>query len=228
MVTDARRPRRGRRVRARLFGLQRLSVREISSALRRASDVPALVAVRGRHPRAVACAGRAGRRQRAADADDLEPQRPVDGARASNSPRAPFDLSGIAHVLARHGFGGPRRTDDRHRPGQRHHVRGQRCGASDAAIRERLLPFARDGQRDARPLRLPAVQGRRDGDESAMVPVAAEWRPRSRNGSTAAIRDSLLAATIFFDFRSLWGARRAGRRCCATTSPHARRPTRAS
>ena len=57
-----------------LFILQRLSVRELASTLRRAPDVGDIRPVRGGHSGVVARAGRAGRVGRTADPDDLEPQ----------------------------------------------------------------------------------------------------------------------------------------------------------
>ena len=89
-------------------------------------------AVRDRHPRTFAVAGRAGRGGGPADANDLEPQRPDRRARAG-ADRAEARPRGSGAVLAGHGLGGTRRADGRDRPGQRPHLRQQRRG--DAAGR---------------------------------------------------------------------------------------------
>ncbi len=128
-------------------------------------------AVRLRRAGAVVRTGRAGRRERAAHADDLEPERPA-GVAAARRHRAASRPVRRHAVLDRHGQRRALRADDRHRPGQRAHLRRQRsrCGArrdtrSAPAVRPR-------GQRGPRRSRLPAVQGRGDGDEPQVVRLA--------------------------------------------------------
>ena len=95
---------------------------------------------------------------------------------------------------------------------------------ADAGRDSRAAPAVRArGQRSAGPLRLSAVQGRRDGDEPEMVRGRSpNGRRRSRRGSTAAIRKSLLAASIFFDFRALWGEPRLAAALRADVAARAR------
>ena len=147
--------------------------------IRRAADIPALVQCAADVRALSHVAGRAGRGRRAADADDLEPQRPArradpraDGAGAR--PRGP------GAVLARDGLRGPRRADDRDRPGQRPHLRRQRRGHARPTRPRAAAAVRARRQRGAGPLRLSAVQGRRHGDESALVrePRRVEGRVR--------------------------------------------------
>ena len=190
-----------------LFSLQRLSVRELASTIRRAADVPALVQcasdIRALSHSLVAQGVAAGQLTRMISSlnDQLAVRIIELTAPRSRSVRARV-------VLAGHGVGGTRRADDRHRPGQRPHLRRRR--RDDGARRDPRAPPAVRArrQRGDGPLRLSAVQGRRDGDEPALVREPPNGRRRSRDGSTAAIRQSLLAANIFFDFRALWGESR--------------------
>ena len=163
----------------------------------------------------------------ATDADDLEPQRPDHRAhpRAQGARARPL---GPRAVLAGDGIRRPPRADDRDGPGQRPHLRRQRRGARSGRDTRAAAAFRARGQRGARPLRLSAVQGRRHGDEPAVVRkprrMAGRVREvdRPRRSEEPARRQHLLRLP-----RAL--GRAATRRCAArATSRRARAPTRAS
>ena len=98
---------------------------------------------------------------------------------------------------------------------------------SDAAIRDRLLPLARTVNETLDRCGYPLCKG----DVMAMNPrwclSLDEWSAAFAQWIDRGDPHSLLAANIFFDFRSLWGAP-IWRCCCAAMSPRARRPTGAS
>ena len=176
--------------------------------IRRAADIPALVAVRGRHPRAVAFAGGAGRGRRPADADDLEPQRPgrrphhrADGAVRTICPGSRCAGSGWGRRAAASRRSPPTRTTA--------------CSSSPTtralapdAIRERLLPFARAVNEALDRCGYPLCKGGVMAMNPRWCASLAEWQAAFAGWIDRGDPQSLLAASIFFDFRALWGESR--------------------
>jgi CBS domain-containing protein len=187
-----------------LFSLQRLSIRELSSAVRRAADVPALIQcaadVRALSYSLVAQGVAAGQLTRMISSlNDQLTVRILD----LTSPK--HDLSGLA--LCWLGMGSEGRREQTIATDQDNgliFVSNDESIAPDA-VRERLLPFAR------------AVNGALDrcgyplckGGVMAMNPrwcaSLDEWKAAFANWIDRGDPDSLLAASVFFDFRVLWG-----------------------
>ena len=202
-----------------LFSLQRLSVRELASAIRRAADIPTLVQcatdVRALSYALVAQGVASGQLTRMISS--LNDQLAV---RILELVTPQHDLDGLTLCWLGMGSEGRERADDRDRPGQRPHLHhrsrrhhARRCAHAPAAGRA-------GRQRSDGSLRLSAVQGRRDGDESALVrePRRVEgvvrqldrpWRPGQPAGGEHLLR---LSAAL--------GRRRRSRmRCAPRSSP---------
>ncbi len=155
-----------------LFGLHRLSVREISSALRRAKDAAALqqcaADIRGLSHALVAQGVASGPLTRMISS--LNDQLTV---RALELAAAAFDLSGIGVCWL--GMGSEGRGEQTIATDQDNGIIFAADDPSRSDARHPRAPAAvrpRD-QRNAGSLRVSALQGRRHGDESAVVPVVA-------------------------------------------------------
>jgi CBS domain-containing protein len=75
----------------------------------------------------------------------------------------------------------------------------------DAGARERLLPFARAVNETLDACGFPLCKGEIMASNPQWCLSAAEWRECFGRWIRAPLPDALLNATIFFDFRGLWG-----------------------
>ncbi len=192
-----------------LFALQRLSVRELASEIRRAADVPALV-------------------QCAADIRALSHSLIVQGAAASHLTRmisslndqiavrlldlfAPrFDLAGLS--LCWLGMGSEGRSEQTIATDQDNGLIfvPANPGLAPSAARERLLPFARAVNEAMDRCGYPLCKGGVMAMNPRWCASLDEWKAAFANWIDRGDPDSLLAANVFFDFRALWGDSRLG------------------
>ena len=188
-----------------LFALQRLSVRELASEIRRAEDVTALV-------------------QCAADIRSLSYSLIVQGAAASHLTRmisslndqiavrlldlfaSRFDLAGLA--LCWLGMGSEGRSEQTIATDQDNGLIFVQAdlGISPSAVRERLLPFARAVNEAMDRCGYPLCKGGVMAMNPQWCASLDEWKAAFANWIDRGDPDSLLAANVFFDFRALWGA----------------------
>ncbi len=177
--------------------------------------------MRGGHPHAVACAGRAGRSRGSLDTDDLEPQRPA--CRAHSRARgAEIRSLGRCAVLARHGLGRPVRTDHRHGPGQRPHLRDRCHDAAPDAVRERLLPFARAVNDAMDRCGYPLCKGGVMASNPRWCASLHEWKTAFANWIDRGDPDSLLRRASSSTFARCGGCRSSPMRCARGHRPRAR------
>src|SRR6266496_379917 len=187
-----------------LFTLQRLSVRELASEVRRAADVSALV-------------------QCAADIRALSYSLVVQGLAASQLTRmisslndqitarllelfAPqFNLAGLA--LCWLGMGSEGRYEQTIATDQDNGLifAPNDPAAAPDAVRERLLPFARAINEALDRCGCPLCKGGVMAMNPRWCASLAEWKESFANWIDRGDPTSLLAASIFFDFRALWG-----------------------
>ncbi len=189
-----------------LFSLQRLSVRELASAIRRAADVPALV-------------------QCAADVRALSLALVAQGIAALQLTRMIaslndqitvriLDLTAPAHdvsglVLCWLGMGSEGRLEQTIATDQDN---GLIFAANDEtiapdAIRARLLPFARGVNEALDRCGYPLCKGGVMAMNPRWCASVDEWQAAFATWIDRGDSTSLFAANIFFDFRALWGAR---------------------
>ena len=187
-----------------LFSLQRLSVREIASAIRRAPDVPALVQcaadVRALSLALVAQGGSALHLTRMISS--LNDQIAV---RILELKAPAHDLSGLA--LCWLGMGSEGRREQTIATDQDN---GLIFAANDEArtpdaIRARLLPFAREVNEGLDRCGYPLCKGGIMAMNPRWCASLDEWRAAFAAWIDRGDPASLLAANIFFDFRALWG-----------------------
>ena len=188
-----------------LFSLQRLSVRELASSVRRAADVEALIQcaadIRALSHALVAQGVAAGHLTRMISS--LNDQLAV---RILELAAPKFDLSGIA--LCWLGMGSEGRSEQTIATDQDNGL----IFATDAgdaapdAIRERLLPFARAVNDAMDRCGYPLCKGGVMASNPRWCASLPEWKAAFANWIDRGDPDSLIAANIFFDFRALWGA----------------------
>jgi CBS domain-containing protein len=190
-----------------LFILQRLSVRELASAIRRAPDVESLT-------------------QCAADIRSLSHTLVAQGVAAAQLTRmiaslndqiavrildlmAPrHDLSGLA--LCWLGLGSEGRSEQTIATDQDNgliFVANDESLAPDA-IRERLLPFARAVNEAMDRCGFPLCKGGVMASNPRWCASLDEWKTAFATWIDRGDPESLLTANIFFDFRALWGEER--------------------
>ncbi len=186
-----------------LFSLQRLSVRELSSAIHRASDLPALAQcaadIRALSRALVAQGVAAGQLTRMISSlnDQLT-------ARALEITAARFDLAGIAFCWI--GMGSEGRGEQTIATDQDNALifrAGDAQGADD--IRDRLLPFAAAVNEALDRCGYPLCKGGVMAMNPRWCASLGEWKESFANWIDRGDPTSLLAASIFFDFRALWG-----------------------
>ena len=188
-----------------LFALQRLSVRELASEIRRAADITALA-------------------QCAADVRALSHSLVVQGVAASQLTRmisslndqiavrilevsAPqFDLAGVA--LCWLGMGSEGRSEQTIATDQDNGLIFIPAdpGTAPDKVRERLLPFARVVNEAMDRCGYPLCKGGVMAMNPSWCASLDEWKAAFANWIDRGDPDSLLAANVFFDFRALWGA----------------------
>ncbi len=187
-----------------LFSLQRLSVRELSSAIRRAMDIQALVQcaadVRALSHSLVAQGVAAGHLTRMISS--LNDQLTV---RILDLTAPKHDLSGLA--LCWLGMGSEGRREQTIATDQDN---GLLFVANDESIepdtvRARLLPFARTVNEALDRCGYPLCKGGVMAMNPRWCASLDEWKAAFANWIDRGDPDSLLAASIFFDFRALWG-----------------------
>ena len=188
-----------------LFHLSRLSVRELSSAIHRARDVPTLVQcaadVRALSLALVAQGAGSGPLTRMiASLNDRVTVRLLDLAAPT------FDLTGITVCWL--GLGSEGRGEQTIATDQDNGIifAGADPEAPADAIRQRLLPFAQAVNESLDRCGYPLCKG----NVMAMNPnwclSLPEWQAAFARWIDRGDPESLLASNIFFDFRSLWGA----------------------
>ncbi|HEX4882537.1 MAG TPA: DUF294 nucleotidyltransferase-like domain-containing protein [Casimicrobiaceae bacterium] len=187
-----------------LFGLQRLSVRELASTLRRAGDLPALqqcaADIRSLSHALVAQGVASGQLTRmiASLNDQLV-------ARLLDLTSARHDLAGLAVCWI--GMGSEGRGEQTIATDQDN---GLIFAANDEAIaadavRARLLPFAEEVNRALDACGYPLCKGGVMAMNPRWCASLAEWREAFFGWIDRGDPQSLLDASIFFDFRGLWG-----------------------
>ncbi|MFO1322620.1 MAG: DUF294 nucleotidyltransferase-like domain-containing protein [Burkholderiales bacterium] len=202
-----------------LFELHRLSVRELSSALQRAQDLPTLVQcaadIRALSHALVAQGVGAGPLTRMISSlnDRLT-------CRALDLAAAQFDLAGVAMCWI--GLGSEGRGEQTIATDQDNGlVFADDAAASPDAMRERLLPFARTVNEALDRCGYPLCKG----GVMAMNPLwcasLAEWKASFANWIDRGDPQSLLASSVFFDFRPLWGAAELAQALRADVAPRA-------
>ena len=187
-----------------LFGLQRLSVRELSSAIRRAADLDSLVQsaadVRALSHALVAQGVASGQLTRMiASLNDQIASRILDLVAPKH------DLSGLA--LCWLGMGSEGRGEQTVATDQDN---GLIFVPNDEAlppetIRERLAPFAREVNEELDRCGYPLCKGGVMAMNPRWCLSLDEWRVAFWQWIDRGDPQSLLASAIFFDFRSLWG-----------------------
>lgn len=187
-----------------LFSLQRLSVRELASAIRRAPDVPALV-------------------QCAADVRALSHALVAQGVAAGQLTRMISSLNDqlavriLELVTPKHDLGGLRLCW----LGMGSEGRGEQTiatdqdnglifaiedeGATPDDARTRLLPVARAVNEAMDRCGYPLCKGGVMASNPRWCASLDEWKAAFANWIDRGDPESLLAANVFFDFRSLWG-----------------------
>lgn len=187
-----------------LFSLQRLSVRELASAVRRASDLEALVQcasdIRALSHSLVAQGLAAGQLTRVISS--LNDQVAV---RILELCAPKFDLSGLA--LCWLGMGSEGRSEQTIATDQDNGVifAADQASAGPDAIRERVLPFARAVNEALDRCGYPLCKGGVMASNPRWCASLPEWSAAFANWIDRGDPDSLLAANVFFDFRPLWG-----------------------
>lgn len=190
-----------------LFSLQRLSVRELASAIRRAADLPALVQcaadIRALSHSLVAQGVAAGQLTRMISSlnDHLAVQ-----ILELTAPK--HDFSGLA--LCWLGMGSEGRGEQTIATDQDNgliFVTNDE-GLAPEAVRERLLPFARAVNEAMDRCGYPLCKGGVMAMNPRWCASLDEWKAAFADWIERGDPDSLLAANIFFDFRALWGERR--------------------
>jgi CBS domain-containing protein len=187
-----------------LFSLQRLSVRELASALRRAADIDALIHcaadIRALSHSLVAQGAAAGHLTRMISS--LNDQLAV---RILELLAPNFDLSGIA--LCWLGMGSEGRSEQTIATDQDNGLvfAAQGEDAAPEAIRARLLPFARAVNEAMDRCGYPLCKGGVMASNPRWCASLPEWKAAFANWIDRGDPDSLLAANVFFDFRALWG-----------------------
>ena len=187
-----------------LFSMQRLSVREIASALRRARDLPALVQcaadIRGLSYALVAQGVGSGTLTRMISRlnDQLT-------HRALDLTARDFDLSGLG--LCWLGMGSEGREEQTIATDQDNGLifAANDAALPDARVRERLLPFAHAVNEALDRCGYPLCKGGVMAGNPRWCLSLPEWRAAFAQWIDRGDPDGLLAASIFFDFRSLWG-----------------------
>jgi CBS domain-containing protein len=187
-----------------LFSLQRLSVRELASAIRRAVEIPALVQcatdVRALSYTLVAQGVAAGHLTRMISS--LNDQIAV---RILELTAPGHDLSGLA--LCWLGMGSEGRGEQTIATDQDNgliFVTNDEGVAPDA-VRERLLPFARAVNEAMDRCGYPLCKGGVMAMNPRWCASLDEWMAAFAGWIDRGDPTSLLAANIFFDFRALWG-----------------------
>ena len=187
-----------------LFGLQRLSVRELASTLRRAADLPALQQCAGdirALSHALVAQGVASSQltRMIASLNDQIVARLLDLVRARH------DLDGLAVCWI--GMGSEGRGEQTIATDQDNGIifaANDESLAADA-IRARLLPFATEVNEALDACGYPLCKGGVMAMNPRWCASLPEWRDAFFGWIDRGDPDSLLAASIFFDFRSLWG-----------------------
>lgn len=187
-----------------LFSLQRLSVRELASAIRRAAEIAALAQcaadIRALSHALVAQGIAAAPLTRMISSfNDQLTRRVLDLC----APR--HDLSGVAVCWL--GFGSEGRGEQTIATNQDNGVlfTPLRDGESAADVRVRLLPFAREVNEALAQCGYPLCRGGVMAMNARWCASADEWQATFRNWIDRGDPQSLLASSIFFDLRSLWG-----------------------
>ncbi len=187
-----------------LFGLQRLSVRELSSAIRRAADLGSLVQsaadVRALSHALVAQGVASGQLTRMiASLNDQLASRILDLVAPAH------DLSGLA--LCWLGMGSEGRSEQTIATDQDNGLIfvSNDESLSPGAIRGRLEPFAREVNEALDRCGYPLCKGGVMAMNPRWCLSLDEWRAAFWQWIDRGDPKSLLASAIFFDFRSLWG-----------------------
>lgn len=186
-----------------LFSLQRLSVRELASAIRRAGDIAALVHcaddVRALSYALVAQGVAAGPLTRMISS--LNDQVAI---RVLELLAPQFDLTGLQVCWL--GMGSEGRGEQTIATDQDNGLVFELDppGSVDDA-RERLLPFARAANEALDRCGYPLCKGAVMAMNPRWCATLGEWQAAFANWIDRGDPDSLLAASVFFDFRPLWG-----------------------
>jgi CBS domain-containing protein len=190
-----------------LFGLSRVSARDLASVIRRAGTAEELVrcAADIRALSLALVAQGVASRQLTAMISSLNDQLTV---RVLELTARDFDLSGLA--LCWLGMGSEGRGEQTIATDQDNgliFVANDEAAAPDA-IRERLLPFAREVNAALDRCGYPLCKGQVMAMNPRWCASLDEWQAAFAQWIDRGDPQSLLASSIFFDFRALWGEAR--------------------
>jgi CBS domain-containing protein len=186
-----------------LFSLQRLSVRELASGVRRAASIQTLeqcaADIRALSHALVAQGVAAGHMTRMISS--LNDQLTV---RVLEISAPAFDLGGVD--LCWIGMGSEGRGEQTIATDQDNGlIFATRDGETVARVRERLLPFAAAVNEALDRCGYPLCKGGVMAMNPRWCASLGEWKESFANWIDRGDPTSLLAASIFFDFRALWG-----------------------
>lgn len=187
-----------------LFSLQRLSVRELASTIRRADGIDALVHsagdIRALSHSLVAQGAAAGHLTRMISS--LNDQLTI---RILELLAPRFDLAGIA--LCWLGMGSEGRSEQTIATDQDNGLifTSSDGEAAPDPLCERLLPFARAVNEALDRCGYPLCKGGIMASNPRWCASLSEWKTAFANWIDRGDPDSLLDASVFFDFRALWG-----------------------
>ncbi len=208
-----------------LFSLQRLSARELASALRRAPDIPGLIQcatdIRALSHALVAQGVAAGQLTRMISS--LNDQLAV---RILELTAPEFELSGL--TLCWLGMGSEGRGEQTIATDQDNGLifAAAEGGAPPDAVRARLLPFARAVNDAMDRCGYPLCRGGVMAMNPRWCASLPEWKAAFAGWIDRGDPESLLDASIFFDFRPLWGDARLADALRSEIAPRARANSR--
>jgi CBS domain-containing protein len=184
-----------------LFALQRLSLREVSTAIDLARDVSGLTAAAG-EIRSLA-------RSLLAQGVNAEPLTQLIATLNDRLTERVLTLEAVRHELGGIRFcwlalGSEGRHEQTFASDQDNAIIFESDGAPDTA-RARLLPFARAVNETLDACGFPLCAGEIMARNPKWCLAAAEWRERFGDWVRNPDPQALLNANIFFDFRPLWG-----------------------
>jgi CBS domain-containing protein len=200
-----------------LFALQRIGLRQIRSGIESAADVQALQRA-SRDIRQLALnllaqgIGAEQLTQFISALNDALTRRIIE----LNLNR--HDLYGVEYAWLAFGSEGSPRADPVHRPGQRHPLRATRMGRQGAPQAAPAGICQGCEQRPGR-LWLPPVQGNIMASNPDLCLTFDEWREKFGTWIREPHPEALLNATIFFDYRVLYGDENSPTSCATGCCP---------
>ncbi len=203
-----------------LFQLHRLSARELAQALRRAGDLPALVQCAAdiralAHALVAQGVGSGPLTRMISGLNDRLTMRVLDLVKVG------FDLSGVGVCWL--GLGSEGRAEQTIATDQDNAIvfLPDDAGVPEAAVRERLVPFAHAVNEALDRCGYPLCAGDVMAGNARWCLSLDEWIATFAGWIDRGDGEALLGASIFFDFRPLWGASHLAQSLRADVTPRA-------